>query len=170
MFTYVVVILISIIALNTTDASEKSPYLVNYIRKKCNSVDKSIFRKMEISQCSELHHELKTGEDYYRFYCEKKFGNRCMDIIVPYYVECLNSEEQYLSNFLISSFQEIDARMCSKEKAEYVKKSNILDNVECIANGTLSELTVKCFDTVFIRTTKANLFYLNLLCAEGYQI
>ncbi|KAF5303783.1 hypothetical protein FQR65_LT08118 [Abscondita terminalis] len=150
MFKYVVVA--TLIILGIVNASQLDPYIVHYIAEKCSLISSNETRQIQLMntyQCQVLHHQLKSGEDYYRFYCERKFGKPCAEIIVPYFVECLNSEEQYISNFLISSFQEIITHMCSKDKLEFLNVFNNLEKVECIANETFSDLTINCFDTVF---------------------
>ncbi|KAF5303784.1 hypothetical protein FQR65_LT08119 [Abscondita terminalis] len=169
MFTYVVVILISI-TLRSANASKHEPYISKYVNEKCFSFLGNKTRQLQsknIYECVVSHRELKTGEDYYKFYCENKRATHCVEITVPFYVDCLNSEEQYISNFLTSSVQEVITHMCSKEKAHFLNAMESFEKVECVSNGTLSDVTVKCFDTVFKKDEESEyLLSQSFVCGE----
>ncbi|KAF5283974.1 hypothetical protein FQR65_LT13666 [Abscondita terminalis] len=162
-----IVLFLTAASFGCADTSHKEPrirpHIVEYIHENCFVM----LQAMAIYRCGMLSKQLKTGEDYYKFYCEEKAGNQCTEIIVPFHIDCLSSEEQYLSKFFVSSFEQAIKHFCSAEKEDVINKVESITNTECVQNEELSNLAAKCLNDVFKIEDKNN-FVLSrpLVCGQ----
>ncbi|KAF5280915.1 hypothetical protein FQR65_LT03064 [Abscondita terminalis] len=171
MFIYIVVLL-TVTSFGCADTSHKEPFitpdLAEYVRDKCIEIVSNETRQLQVMQmyaCGMKFNELKTGKDYYRFYCGEKMGEQCSEIIVSYYVDCLNSEEQYLSKFFTSSFQNAMKHFCGIE--DVVSKFESIINIDCIRNEEWHNLLAVCLNNAF-KIDDRNKFVLShsLVCGQ----
>ncbi|KAF5283975.1 hypothetical protein FQR65_LT13667 [Abscondita terminalis] len=154
-----IVLFLTAASFGCADTSLKQPYIrphiAEYIDHKCHARFGMVFnetqqlQRLAIIRCEVVFLLLKTGNDYYKFYCERKVANQCCELAVASHMDCLSSEEQYLSKFFVSSFEQATKHFCSGEKEDVIKKIENITNTECVRNIEFSNLIVKCLNDVF---------------------
>ncbi|KAF5282594.1 hypothetical protein FQA39_LY05001 [Lamprigera yunnana] len=130
---------------------------IHYLEHKCTineNKEKLQVDLVNTQGCIATYTKLKKMEDYYIYYCESNYSYKCAEVLVTFLLQCLSEEEQYLTDFLLTSYNVSKNNICKEGKDHFLDTLYNLAQLDCIQNKKITEAVAKC---AFDVTSEVNL-------------